>query len=298
MDRVSEPNAETETGILQGIRDAYPGLSPSYAKVARYVLDNYQDVAFMTATYLAAKADVSESVVVRFAMHLGYSGYPDMRREIQAIVKSQLSPVARLASQEESEIHPGLSVEEIFKRTVHRDMMILEQTANLRENVEAVEKTVDAILGAHRVYCVGLGGLKNLAEMLSLSLGFLGYSTYRVKQGEVYMQHDLSHIREDDVVITFSYPRHIRRAIEALEIAKKAGATTVAITESFSSPAALVADIPIIAVTQKDALFNSYCSAISLINTLVQSCLMKDLERCRGELKKVEAMLPEDDFWN
>ena len=57
--------------IFQRIRSAYGDLSPSFRKIADFLLESYRDAAFLPASRVAARADVSESVVVRFAGALG-----------------------------------------------------------------------------------------------------------------------------------------------------------------------------------------------------------------------------------
>lgn len=65
------------------ISAAYSGLTYSQRKVANYVQEKYEDVAFETLEKLAAKAGVSTTTVIRFSRALGYSGYSEMQEEHQ-----------------------------------------------------------------------------------------------------------------------------------------------------------------------------------------------------------------------
>ena len=56
------------------IRRARPGLSPSFIRLADFLLDSYAHAAFLTATELAHVLDVDPATVVRFSQQLGYRG--------------------------------------------------------------------------------------------------------------------------------------------------------------------------------------------------------------------------------
>ena len=69
--------------VLHTIEDNMHGFSKGQKLIARYILDNYDTAAFMTASKLGKTVKVSESTVVRFASELGYDGYPGMQKALQ-----------------------------------------------------------------------------------------------------------------------------------------------------------------------------------------------------------------------
>ena len=64
--------------------------------IAKYITESYDKAAFMTASKLGKKVGVSESTVVRFAVELGYDGYPSMQKAIQEMVLHRLTSVQRI----------------------------------------------------------------------------------------------------------------------------------------------------------------------------------------------------------
>lgn len=84
------------------IRKQYEHLSRSYRRVADFILNDYQSVAFMTAATLADTADVDTTTVVRFAQRLGYPGYPGLVNDIRKQVKLELSQSYATATEEDS----------------------------------------------------------------------------------------------------------------------------------------------------------------------------------------------------
>ena len=70
--------------ILTNIQNDIHAFSKGQKKIAAYILSNYDKAAFMTASRLGKTVEVSESTVVRFAVELGYEGYPEMQKTLQA----------------------------------------------------------------------------------------------------------------------------------------------------------------------------------------------------------------------
>ena len=82
--------------ILAIIDESYSKFSKGQKKVANYITENYDKAAFMTASRLGKTVNVSESTVVRFASELGYSGYPEMRKALQDMIRNCLTSVQRI----------------------------------------------------------------------------------------------------------------------------------------------------------------------------------------------------------
>ena len=82
-----------EHDVLERIQEAIPSFSKGQKKIASYILENYDKTAFMTAGKLGTTVGVSESTVVRFAADIGFEGYPEMRKALQALIKNRLTSV-------------------------------------------------------------------------------------------------------------------------------------------------------------------------------------------------------------
>ena len=86
-----------EKDILSLMNDSSRRLSKGQRLIARFITENYDKAAFMTAGKLGRTVGVSESTVVRFATEMGFDGYPGMRRAMQEMVRSRLTSVQRIA---------------------------------------------------------------------------------------------------------------------------------------------------------------------------------------------------------
>lgn len=75
MDKTNNDEAQDLMAI---IHNKFPKLSKGQKLISEYILKNYDKAAFMTAAKLGNSVGVSESTVVRFAIELGFSGYPSL----------------------------------------------------------------------------------------------------------------------------------------------------------------------------------------------------------------------------
>src|SRR3712207_5408766 len=85
-----------ECSLMSLMKDKYKTMSKGQKLLAQYTIDNYQKVAFMTASKLGETVGVSESTVVRFANALGFSGYPKFQDALQELIKTKLTTVQRV----------------------------------------------------------------------------------------------------------------------------------------------------------------------------------------------------------
>ena len=82
--------------ILALIHENMDTFSKGQKRIANYILESYDKAAFMTASKLGKRVNVSESTVVRFAAELGYDGYPSMQRSLQKMIRNRLTSVQRI----------------------------------------------------------------------------------------------------------------------------------------------------------------------------------------------------------
>ena len=86
--------------VLHIIEDNMSSFSKGQKRIGRYILEHYDQAAFMTASKLGKLTEVSESTVVRFAAELGYDGYPSMQKALQEMARSRLTSTQRIQAAE------------------------------------------------------------------------------------------------------------------------------------------------------------------------------------------------------
>jgi len=288
-------NDTSHLEVFERIRSKYSDLSPSFRKIADYLLDRYRDAAFLPASGVATNAEVSESVVVRFAGALGYAGYPEMLRAIQGVVKSELAPFRRLPG--ENAADEPAPPDDILGQIVATDIENLRLTAADPVTVASFPRAVDMLADAHEVFTLGLRGLGNLAGMLGFLLTVSGTRTHILAHGDAALFEGLRFIDKGDVLVSFAFQRYTKRTVDALELAKRRGARTIVITESLRSPAAQVADVSLICALKSRSFFNSYAAAVTIVNALTTGVVNRRLRSSRRALETLDELLPAEDFF-
>ncbi len=253
-----------ERDILALIEKESRGFSKGQRVISRYITENYDKAAFMTAGKLGKTVGVSESTVVRFASELGYDGYPGMRKAMQDMIRNRLTAVQRIEVAKEQIEH-----ENILEAVLNADMEKLQTT---REEIdkENFNRAVETILNANTIYIVGMRSSTSLASFMGFYLNQMLDNVRLVHDtsvSEVYEQ--VFRIKEGDVFIGISYPRYSSRTIKAMQFAKSTGATVVGITDGESSPFVGLADIILFAKSDMVSFLDSLVAPMSLINALI-----------------------------
>jgi DNA-binding MurR/RpiR family transcriptional regulator len=278
--------------LLERIRLQADSFSVSFRRVADYVSAHLTDVAFYPAARVADAAGVSESVVIRFATALGYSGYPEMQKTAQAHVRAQSAPSTRFES---VAITRTSTCEEILRAVLAQDANNLTETM-ADPTTHAFSPTVDALLGARRVYVAGFRGLSHPAGLLAFLLDMAGIETTLLPHGNAVDFQLARHIGSQDVFLAFTFVRYTKRTLDLVRLAKSRGAQVVVITDAVTAPAARAADLVLRAAVRTQSFHNSYVAAISLINALITAVSVRARERVGRALKEVDAVMPVEEF--
>lgn len=250
--------------IIATIETMQHGFSKGQNRIARYVLENTDKAAFMTAAKLGQKADVSESTVVRFALELGYEGYPEMRKALQEMIRNRLTSVQRIEVAK-----TVIGSRDTLAAILNSDMENILRTQNELDRSQ-FEAAVDSLLNARHIYILGT----RTSAALSMFMGFyfnLLFENVKVlyenTAGEIFEQ--ILRIGPGDVFVGISYPRYSKRTVSAVRFARERGATVLALTDADTSPIAELSDICLLARSDMVSFVDSLVAPLSLINALI-----------------------------
>ena len=274
--------------LLQKIDEKYPRLSKGQKKLADYIRQEYDKAAFLTAAKMGEVVGVSESTVVRFAMTLGYKGYPEFQKALEELVRTKLNSIQRM------EVTYGrISQGEILTSVLQADIEKIKLTMGSMDQ-EAFEMAVDTILKAKRIYVIGIRSCAPLASFLSYYLQLICEDVTLVNtnsSSEIFEQ--LIRIGQDDVVIGISFPRYSMRTLKALEFANNRNAKVITLTDSVHSPMNLYSSCNLIARSDMASIVDSLVAPLSVINALVVALCMKKQKEVEATLETLEKIWDE-----
>lgn len=265
----------TNNDLLNRIQTGMTGFSKGHKIIARYIIEHYDKAAFMTAGKLGATVGVSESTVVRFAIEMGYDGYPRLQKALQELIRNKLTSVQRIEV-----TNDRLGTHDVLRTVLISDVDKIRLT--LEEiNREEFEKTVDAILAAKRIYIIGVRSSSVLSGFLGYYLDLIFENVRIVRttnSSEMFEQ--IMRVGAGDVVIGISFPRYTSGTVKALRYARTNGAKVIALTDSILSPLTRYADHALFAKSDMASFVDSLVAPLSVINALIVAIGMKR----RGEI--------------
>ncbi len=274
--------------LIKSMKDQYATFSKGQKLIANFIMEHYDRAAFMTAAKLGEDVGVSESTVVRFAIELGYDGYPRLQKELREVIKSKLTSAQRL---EVSSAH--IDPDNILKSVLHADMNKLRTTLEEADTV-MFEQAVEAILAAEKIYIIGVRSSAPLASFLGFYFNLVFENIRLVHTTSVSeMFEQIVNARKGDVVIGISFPRYSKRTTKAMQYAANQGATVIAITDNTSSPLSLCSNYQLFARSDMASFVDSLVAPLSLINALIVAIGMKRRDRIRATLEKLETIWDE-----
>ena len=250
--------------ILSVMESMAPTLSKGQRRIATYITESYDKAAFMTASKLGKAVGVSESTVVRFAMELGYDGYPTMQKVLQELVMSRLTTVQRMGV-----TNDRIGDQDVVSSVLQSDMEKLRRTAE-QLNREDFQDCVDAFLKARNIYVVGVRSAAALANFAGYYLNYMFDNVHVItSSGGSEVLEKLVHVRPEDVVLAISFPRYSTSTIKGVQYCRQAGATVVGLTNSSLSPLAQICDHTLIAKSDMVSLVDSLVAPLSVLNALL-----------------------------
>lgn len=281
-----------ENDLLSVLARGSSKFSKGQRVIAKYILNNYDKAAFMTAGKLGRIVGVSESTVVRFAAELGYDGYPSMRKALQEMIRNRLTSVQRIEV-----ANSMIDDTDLVKSIIGSDMQNLQATLELLEH-DSFNKLVDSIVEAKNIYIVGMRTSTSLSTFLGLYLNLLRDNVNVVHDtaaSEIYEQ--IIRISTGDLFIGISFPRYSSHTVDAMQFAKKMGAKTAAITDSSASPLNGIADVCLHAKSDMVSFLDSLVAPMSLINAIIVAVGIRNKERVSETFERLEKIWSEHDVY-
>lgn len=283
---------EETQDLMKLIQIKFPRLSKGQKLIADFILKNYDKAAFMTAAKLGDSVGVSESTVVRFAIELGFSGYPKLQKALQELIKNKLTSVQRLELSNDY-----ASEENVLRGVLKSDIENLRSTLE-KINQENFNTIIDEIFKAKTIYIIGLRSSSALAE-------FFGFYLRLIVKDVRVVSHNISNIfeqmincEEGDLVIGIGFPRYALRTINGLEFAKQRKAKVVAITDSNVSPLATVADYTLIAQSNMASFVDSLVAPLSVINALIVAVGVREKNKITSTFYELEELWKNYDIYS
>ncbi|WP_164232880.1 MurR/RpiR family transcriptional regulator [Microbacterium hydrocarbonoxydans] len=229
-----------DADVLALVRRSVPRLSAAEARVAETILGDPTLVVDLAINDLAKLCRTSLSTVARFAQSLGFSGYREFRVAVARTVTLAQAQQARFGL-DTTAIDPGDEPATVAAKLAAQEIDAIEKTARGLD-ADALDRVARAVVAARHIDLFGQGASSLTAQDLQQKLARIGCSV--AHSADPHLALTTASLRTaGDVAIAFSHGGETLEVVRAVEVARDAGALTVAVTSVAESALALAADV-------------------------------------------------------
>jgi DNA-binding MurR/RpiR family transcriptional regulator len=249
------------------IRALMPSLAPAEARVAERVLADPSGVAASTITSLAQDCATSETTVIRFCRAVGFTGYPALRLGLAAERGRSERGSARDLT---GDIVADDDLDKVVAKIAFADARAVEETAE-QLDLDTLHAVIDALVAARRVDIYGVAASGFVALDFQQKLHRIGRVAFAWTDPHIALT-SAALLTPGDVAVAISHSGATKDTIDALELAQRNGATTVALTNFPRSPLAKLGD-HVLTTAARETTFRSGATASRLAQLTVVDCV-------------------------
>lgn len=237
-------------------------LTPTQRRIAHCMVRGAAEVPFLSSVELAELAGVSQPSVTRFAVALGFDGYPALRRHLREVAPAERRPQAA----------PQDAYNE-YQQAVQGEIENLRQLAAMLADPSPVQEAGRLLAASTPLPVLGLRAASSQAR---------GFAYFAAKvHPDVRLLDEGGSMLEDRIdaavgagasaLLCFALPRHPREVVDALERSRRAGLTVVTVADSAFAPVARHSDLLIPAPVGTGLAFDTACAPMLLGRVLLEA---------------------------
>lgn len=266
--------------VIQRLKEILPQCSAKQAVIAEYLLENYKQAAFMSSVELSEEIQVSNPTITRFAVFLGYAGFPAFQKELQQIVINQISTMDQL---------------DFFKKDdKFNNLDDLDQSINQipfayqNRDKEGMTRAARLVFESENVFILG-------CQLSSVFAAFTEYELSKVKKGIVNVSHWT--MLDDDLAqqgqgskcaIVFALQRYPVKTMQIIEKLHAQEIPMIIFTDSILFPYSHYAAQLLIIPTNYISFINPIAVGLCLINSLIYQVINFDFDIAKENIRRFE----------
>ncbi len=255
------------------IIDNYPRLSRQEKRIADYILQNGHTLFTLSTSELAASIGVGSATVVRFARHIGFSGFQQLKSQIKDEVLEEMMPEDRfkLLQPEKDHVRTLLKIAELEVNNINMTLGRIP-----KEDFEAFIRTLRR---AQVIFTLGIGISSHLARLAAYLLNQAGVRTQYCGREEHTFIERLVNLKPKDVLLAFSFPPYSRETVEAVKFCSKRGLSCLSITDRPTAPIVASSSTALFVETKNLMFTNSISAVTMLLNAVATELALLNKQR-------------------
>ena len=263
---------------------------------ARYVIDHPHEVGLQSMRTLATNAEVHPNSFVRLARHFGFDGYEAMRERFRDFVRGGVgSSPDRVRWLQEMDREGGSTA--VFGSMAEA---CLDNTEKMfeQQSVQDLERAVDWMINARRVYVLGLG----LAYPLAYNFWYvarMGFDHFMLSPRHGSLpSDDIIRMDERDCLLAMTFQPYRRDTLAAVRQAKKRGAKVIGVTDSNAATLCREADLGLVSPTHTPQFFHSNSAVTALLESLCALLVVRGGEAASSAVEAFHSARWEENIYD
>lgn len=268
--------------FFKQIKDKSAVLSMKQLKIADYLLRHYDKAAFLTAAELASRVEVSESTAIRFAITLGYGGYPEFQSHLQNIIVEELTSTERLKLSIHSE-----TKDDILSRTFRKEADNIMATYR-HISADDFRVAVDMIIHSKGVFISGVRASACLVRYFGFQFRKIREDVTEITHGGKESWDIIRRAGPEDLLVVIAFPRYAREIVELLDFALDLKMRVVGITDRMTSPIAVRCKPTLLVPFELVTFVDLYSAPCALLAALISEVAIREKKRTISSLEQFE----------
>ncbi|MER7107824.1 MurR/RpiR family transcriptional regulator [Streptomyces sp. NPDC000229] len=254
-------------------------LTPTQRRIAHSMVRRAGDVPFLSSVELAELAGVSQPSVTRFAVALGFDGYPALRKHLREVAPAE--PAGGAADD---------STYNEYQQAVLGEIENLRHLAELLADPEPVERAGRLLASSRPLPVLGLRAASSQARGFAYFAAKVHPDVRLLDEGGTMLTDrvDAAVRAGATVLLCFALPRHPREVVDALAYARDAGLTVVTVADSAFAPVAKHSDLLLPAAVGTGLAFDTACAPMLLGRVLLEA-MCDGLPDAQARLEEFDA---------
>jgi DNA-binding MurR/RpiR family transcriptional regulator len=247
-------------------------LSPTEQRVARFFGEHREEAVFVSALEIAQQLGTSDATVVRTAQRLGYTGLPELKRELFEALRTRATPALRLGRRlEQLGDEPAAILDHVL--SWHIDLI---EAARRTVQADAFARAIQIVHVADRVLTFGTGPSASLAEYMTIKLARFGRQAAAITATGMGLADALLNMRRGDALVVMDYGRLSREADVTLKRATDVRAPVILLTDVLALELSGRFDVALVSPRGTSGDLGSVVSTMSVLEALLLGLAKRD----------------------
>ena len=268
--------SEPASGSVQSIilQERLGNLTAKRQEILRPVLEHPRGFVLLSVRAMAKRLHTDPATIVRIVRVLGFANFREFQKHLH-----DLSIAFATSADTMQTANSSSGRYAYIEASIDQDLKNLQ---GFRNSLDAarLNDLAKRLYSARRIVLLARDLASCLAEYLQYQTSLLGLPVFAATSpGRI--GHLTRSLTKDDVVIAISFRRGLRQTVEGVKKAREREAYCVAVTDTFLSPLAKIANETFLAAIETTSFSASYAAPVALVNALLAAC---------GQVRKAETM--------